>query len=235
MTDGIAVREDGVVLDVELRRPPSNLFTMQMCDTLLSLLQAPPAGVRILRLRGGPGVFCLGRERAGQTLEQLRHESQTLGEVNRCLRETPLLTIAEVSGDAAGFGVGLFALCDIAVAAQEAKFWFPEVTIGLAPALVLTWLPGIVGTRQAMWLTTSGETLSGEEALRLNLVTKLVRSPTDLANVVDGVIAALLKHPPHVHSEIRSILRTMEGLDFAATTKFAVDRLALASLAMVED
>jgi methylglutaconyl-CoA hydratase len=234
MTREIDVRESGPVLDVAFCRPPDNLFTLQMCNTLLSILRVPPPGIRILRLRGTPEVFCLGRERLGNTLDELSHEARILGDVNRALRETSLLTVAEVTGDAAGFGVGLMALCDIAVSFRAAKFWFPEVRLGLAPALVLSWLPGIVGSRQAFRLTASGEAISGDEALRLNLITSVVDTPDELSAAVEAVITMLSNHPPHVYSEIRHIMRTMDGLDFGAATEVGVDRLTLASLARLK-
>ena len=90
------------------------------------------------------------------------------------LRTSPLVTIAEVHGDAAGFGVGLIAACDVAVAVSDAHFWFPEVGIDLAPALVLAWLPRVVGERQAFWLTATGERVAAARAQELGLVNEVV-------------------------------------------------------------
>jgi len=69
--------------------------------------------------------------------------------MTRPLRCTRLVTVTEVRGDAAGFGVGVLAACDVAVAEAGARFFFPEVGIGLAPAVVLAWLPRVVGEREA--------------------------------------------------------------------------------------
>ena len=96
----------------------------------------------MLRLRAAGEVFCLGRERAGSTPgESAFGKPDALVGLHRALRRTLLATIAEVHGDAAGFGVGVLAACDVAVAFSGASLWFPEVGIDLAPALALAWLP----------------------------------------------------------------------------------------------
>ena len=78
------------------------------------------------------------RLRANHSVTHLLHQA---------LRSSPLVTIAEIHGDAAGFGVGLIAACDVAIAVSDAHFSFPEVGINLAPALVLAWLPRVVDER----------------------------------------------------------------------------------------
>ena len=99
----------------------------------------------MLVLRSAGEAFCLGRERTAATAHELPGEVDTLVAVNDALSRSPLVSVAVVAGDAAGFGVGLAALCDVAVAADTARFSFPEVGIGLAPTLVLAWLAGTVG------------------------------------------------------------------------------------------
>jgi enoyl-CoA hydratase/carnithine racemase len=126
-------------------------------------------------LRANGSVFCLGREWAGATPGELRVETKVLVGVQRALSKTPLVTVAEVPCDAAGFGVGLLAACDVAVAVADARFWFPEVGIGLA--LVLAWLPRTVGERQAFWLTATGEKISAARALELGLLNSVADGP----------------------------------------------------------
>ena len=136
--------EDGVIL-AELSRPPENLFSIELCDRLAALLDDPPEGAHVLRFRSTGDVFCLGRDRGGSTPAEVRAEAEALAGLTRSAQRTRLVTVAEVQGDAAGFGVGLVAAFDVSVAVRDASFRFPEVGIGLAPALVLAWLPRVVG------------------------------------------------------------------------------------------
>jgi methylglutaconyl-CoA hydratase len=218
------------VLEVELDNGPDNLLTIEMCRELTELLLRPPAGAHVLRLRAKGSAFCLGRERAGTTAGELRAETTVLVGLQRALGTTPLVTIAEVQGDAAGFGVGLLAACDVAVAVADARFWFPEVGIGLAPALVLAWLPRVVGERQAFWLTATGEKITAARALELGLLNAVVGGPEDLTKDVDERMAALREHDPRIHTEIREMLHAGRSLDEDQALELSIDRLVVGSL-----
>jgi methylglutaconyl-CoA hydratase len=218
------------IVEVELDNGPDNLLTIAMCEQLTELLLHPPAGGHVLRLSANGPAFCLGRERAGTTPADLHAETQVLVGVQRALRRTPLVTVAEVQGDAAGFGVGLLAACDVAVATAEARFWFPEIGIGLAPALVLAWLPKVVGERQAFWLTATGEKITATRAVELGLLNAVASSPEDLSKDVDERVAALRERDPRLHTEIREMLQAGRGLDEDQALELSVDRLVVGSL-----
>jgi methylglutaconyl-CoA hydratase len=220
---------DGV-LEVVVNRPPDNLLTVELCAELTELLLSPPDGAHVLRLRTAGEVFCLGRERAGSTPGDLRSETQTLVGLHRALRATPLVTIAEVHGDAAGFGVGLLAACDVAVAVSGASLWFPEVGIDLAPALVLAWLPRLVGERQAFWLTATGERITATRALELGLVTEVVDSAAALAEDVRARVDTLRSRNPRIHAEIKDMVRACRALDEDHALELSVDRLVVGAL-----
>ncbi len=233
---GIGVRvvqESPEVVSVEMSRPPDNSFTVEMCTALSELLAAPPPGAHVLRLRGEAGVFCRGRDRSTVGRQAAQATVDALTAVNRGLAETDLVTIAEVDGDAAGFGVGLACLCDVTVASERARFWFPEVAHGLAPALVLSWLPQVVGRRHAFWLTATGATLDAHSARDLGLV-NLVCGPDRLPSLVDEVITGLLRHSGSVHAEIKRDLRDFDGLDSGAVAQMAMDRLLLSTVSQAE-
>ncbi|OZM77096.1 enoyl-CoA hydratase/isomerase family protein [Pseudonocardia sp. MH-G8] len=225
----ISAVADGVIV-AELDRPPANLWTIELCHELVALLDHPPGGAHVLRLRSGGEVFCLGRERAGSTPGDLQAEARVLVSVQRALRRTRMVTVAEVQGDAAGFGVGVVAACDVAVATAGARFSFPEVTIGLAPALVLAWLPRVVGERQAFWLTATGEALPATRAMELGLLSSVVESPDDLRRDVDDRVAMLRAGDPRVHAEIRDMLRAFAPLGEDDALDASVDRLVVGSL-----
>ena len=220
---------DGVVT-VELDRPPGNLFTVDLCRRLVRLLEEPPADAHVLRLRAQGDVFCMGREREGSTPAELREEVGVLVALTRALRRTRLVTVAEVQGDAAGFGVGVVAACNVAVAVESARFSFPEVTIGLAPALVLAWLPRVVGEREAFWLTASGEAVPARRAQELGLVNGVVSTAEELAKDVDDRIGVLRSHSPRVHADIKDMLRLFAGASDDDVLDVSIDRLVVGSM-----
>lgn len=222
---------DGVVV-AELDSGPENLWALADLRTLVALLDDPPEGAHILRLRSLGDAFCLGRERGSTSTAPgvVRGEAETLTAVTRALRNTRLVSVAEVQGDAAGFGVGVVAACDVAVAVADAKFSFPEVAIGLAPALVLAWLPRVVGERQAFWLTATGEQIAAVRALELGLVNAVVASAEALRKDVDERVAVLRSRSPRVHAEIRDMLRAFGAVADDPALDMSIDRLVVGSL-----
>lgn len=228
--EGLEVTVDAGVVSVVIDRGGDNLFTLEMCRVLTRLLREPPETVHVLRLSARGDAFCLGRERAAETTEDLREEVRALIALNRTLETSPLVTLAAVSGDAAGFGVGLAALCDVAVAAPDAQLSFPEVTIDLAPAVVLSWLPRIVGRRQAFLLTATGAPIGAERAVELGLLTAVAPSAEALPAAIDEHVAALCARSRRVHREIRSFLVATDGAAAEVVDALAEERLIVGSL-----
>ncbi|MCO8276690.1 enoyl-CoA hydratase/isomerase family protein [Actinoplanes sp. TRM 88003] len=224
---------DGVIR-VELDRPPQNLFSVELCDELTVVLNDPPPGAHVLRLSAAGDVFCLGRDRGGSTPSEVRAEAEALARVTRAARRTRLVTVAEVQGDAAGFGVGLVAAFDVAVAVRPATFRFPEVGIGLAPALVLAWLPRVAGRREAFWLTATGEPLPAVRAAELGLLNEVVDTREELTERVDEMVAQLRSRSPRVHAEIKDMLRAFGELGDDSALDASVDRLVVGSLRRTE-
>lgn len=220
---------DGVVL-VEVDLPPDNLYSLEVCRRLVAVLEKPPEGAHVLRLRAAGDSFCLGRERGGTTPAEVRTEAEVLVSLMRALRRTRLVTVAEVQGDAAGFGVGLAAACDVAVALESARFSFPEVGIGLAPALVLAWLPRVIGEREAFWLTATGETITAARAVELSLVNATAGSVEELRRQSDERVAALLRRSPRVHGDIKDMIRMFAEVGDDAALDVSLDRLVVGSL-----
>jgi methylglutaconyl-CoA hydratase len=227
---GLRLAQEGPVVTVTIDRGDGNRMSMAMCRALTELLTEPPAGARLVRLRAEGPAFCLGRDRGGGGEEVLRREAGTLVRLNGALGGGELITVAEVAGDAAGYGVGLAALCDLSFAAPSARFWFPEVEAGLAPTIVLSWLPSLVGRSQAFRLTATATRITGREAASLGLVTGVAASDDDLPGLVEREVAMLLRCPPDAQRGVRAFLRDSVRAGPAEVEKLSVDRLVHNSL-----
>jgi enoyl-CoA hydratase/carnithine racemase len=223
-----SVLVDGV-LTVTLPVSATGLLTLADCDQIVALLNTPPDSAHVLVLESAGDAFCLGRERTAATVDELPLEVDRLVAVNEALRSTRLVSVAKVGGDAAGFGVGLAALSDIAIASSAATFTFPEVEIGLAPVLVLAWLPQLVGRREAFRLTATGAKVSAARAAELGIVSEVVAAEA-LDETVATVVADLRRRSPRVHREIRDFLRISDQATEAEATELARARLVVGSL-----
>src|SRR5205085_2988310 len=97
-------------------------------------------------------------------------DAQTLSELFVLMRRTSVPVVAAVRGRALAGGCGLATACDIVLAAESARFGYPEVKIGFVPAMVMAILRRNVSEKRAFELIARGAELSVMEAERLGLI-----------------------------------------------------------------
>jgi methylglutaconyl-CoA hydratase len=97
-----------------------------------------------------------------------------------------------VKGRALGGGCGLAMACDAVLAAESAKFGFPEVNIGFVPAIVMSLLRRSVGEKRAFDLLASAELVHAREALDMGMITRVYPDSgfdASIAGYVEGLTA----------------------------------------------
>lgn len=228
--EGLTLRQEGGLLRVHVDAGPGNLFTPAMTARLAALLRTPPEGVHVVHVSASGPDFCLGRAPFRGGAGPLRADVDGLVAINEALRTCPAVTVVEVQGDAAGFGVGLVALADVAIAPATVHLSFPEVDAGFAPALVLTWLVPLVGPRQAFWLAATGVRLPAQQAQTLGLLTHVVEDADALSSAVASTIELLCSKKPEVHTDIKHLVRLYTDLPEGRRAEVAADRLAFGAL-----
>lgn len=168
-------RGDGV-LSFTLNRPDlGNEISAAMFDAMSAALRAealePTA--RVLRIRATGAAFCTGRERAGTDAVSIRKEVARLIEMKRLVRNTSLVSIAQVQGDALGFGFGLAMLCDFTLVASTASLAFPEMRKGLPPAAIMAYAGNYALPKALFPMVLFGDAVTPDEALRAGLITRI--------------------------------------------------------------
>jgi len=104
----------------------------------------------------------------------------------------PIPVIASVHGYALAGGLELMMCCDLAIAADDAKFGEPEVRHNSGPpALMMPWL---LATRDVRWLMYTGDLVDAEEALRMHLVNRVVPA-AKLKEKTDNLARKLARMP----------------------------------------
>lgn len=210
-----------------------NVITGAMFDAMLEVLRAealePQA--RILRIRAKGDKFCIGRERSAQTPEPLRLEIARLIELKRAIRESPLIVVAEVQGDALGFGFGLAICCDFALVADVARLGFPEMLFGLPPMAIMSYLNEYALPRHAFPLVLLGEPIAPERALQFGLINDVVPA-TELSARADALVAKLLALDAAAMRNCKDFFRMCVAGSFDTNARAALDGLVVASLAM---
>lgn len=202
------------VYTLTLNRPEKhnalNDELIQMLYTRLQSLQYDPA-VRTIVLTGAGNTFCSGGDldwfkRMTDPIRDTNFEpAQRLAGLLRLLHHYPKPTVARIQGPAYGGGVGLIACCDIAIAADSARFALTELRLGLIPAVISPYILDAIGARQSRRLFLTGAAIDGTEAQRLGLVHKLA-SGTELDNMVEAEIARLLKSAPNAVTQVKRLL-----------------------------
>jgi enoyl-CoA hydratase len=171
---------DGVA-EITLDNPPANALTEGMVGALIAALHraAGDPDTRVVIIRSAVDRrFCAGLDLAAldgavpakirALLEQLYiglHDAQ-------CLLGKP--SIAAVTGAARGGGMTLAISCDLLVAGESASFGYPEIDVGVLPAIHFTHLPRIVGRHRAFDLLFTGRSFGAAEASALGLVSRVV-------------------------------------------------------------
>ena len=168
------------VAEILINNPPVNALDDVLMDQLLALLQRAGAddAVRAVIISSAlPGRFCGGLDLGAFLRSQTDVARATVNRLYSQLCDIQFNlgkpSIAAIAGAARGGGMSLAISCDLIVAADTATFGYPELDIGLLPAIHYTHLPRIVGRYQAFDLLFTGRTFGAEEARALGLVSRI--------------------------------------------------------------
>ncbi|MEP6941171.1 MAG: enoyl-CoA hydratase-related protein [Rudaea sp.] len=235
MSDTLQIVIEHRVARIALNRPDlHNAFDDALIADLTDALARMGAhpGVRAVVLTGNGASFSAGadlawmRRMAKASEEDNRADAERLAALMRTLNFLPKPTIARVIGAAFGGGVGLIACCDIAVAADSAKFGLSEVKLGLVPAVISPHVIAAIGLRAARRLFMSGETIDTREAQRIGLVHEIA-TIDDLDAAVDRQLELLGKGGPVAQREGKALALRVAGFGEAQAAGVDRDNAAL--------
>ena len=222
MADVLLVRDDGAVRTLSLNRPDKrNALSLELIDRLGAELDAADldAEVRVVVLRGEGRDFCAGADLAEQLASAGREvavneaDALRLGTLFVKLRALPKPVVARVHGNALAGGCGLATACDLVVAADSARFGYPEMQRGFVPAMVMVILRRLTGERVAFDLAATGRIISAEQAATFGLITR-VTPEAQLDQTVESVVRPLVDGSPTALALTKKLLYELDGRDF---------------------
>jgi methylglutaconyl-CoA hydratase len=225
--------EDGVAR-LWLSRPDvRNAFDGRMVKELRAVLDDLTASdsVRVVVLGGRGRVFSAGADLewmkavAAFGREENVREAREMADLFFALSRSPKPVVARVQGAALGGGAGLVAAGDIAVAAEETRFGFTEVRLGLIPAVISPYVLGKIGESAARELFLTGERFGAAKAQEIGLVHAVVPE-ADLDAVVDARVHELLQAGPQAIAAAKALLREVAGRRAEDVRQETVDRIA---------
>ena len=221
--NSIRVTVEGSIGWITLARPEKkNALDRAMADELAEALFAlSESPVNVVAIEGEGPDFCAGADLAAieEMLDAPRQDhiddAKALGHVFHTIRRMEKPVVALVKGRAYAGGAGLASACDIVLAHEEARFAYPEVTIGFVPAMVMTMLRRSVGEKQAFDLVSTGRILKAEEARAIGLVSR-VFAAMEFDQLSQSVLDTLAAAPPSAMASTKTLFYKLDGLHFLA-------------------
>jgi len=229
MSDGVLLSIADGVARITLDRPSvGNAIDLALARALrdAAIRCEADMSVRCVVLTGSGRLFCVGGDvalmkNAGDGLPAVLNELiATLHDAVICLAQMakPLVTL--INGPAAGAGLSLAILGDIAVSVRSAHYTPAYGAIGLTADGGLSWLlPRLVGLRRAQEIILTNRRIRADEAETIGLVTELVED--DALEERGRAIAARLADAP---TSALGAVRTLLGESFGSGLNSQLDR-----------
>lgn len=216
----ILAQRDGAVLRLTLNRPDvRNAFDEQVIAALTTLA-ADAAQDRTLRavvLAGTGKAFCAGADVAWMSKSIAYSQRENLSDAEDLARmlerlETlPVPVIGRIQGAALGGGVGLAAVCDVAIAADDAVFALSEVKLGILPAVVAPYVIRKIGISAARELFLTGSRFGALRAKEIGLVHEIV-PPDHLDEAIARRLGEVMSAGPRAIATAKALIREIAGV-----------------------
>ena len=228
---------DHGVLRLTLNRPDArNALSEALMSALLEALAraAKDPLTRVLVIAGAGPAFCAGHDlrelRADQRRATYERVFAQCSELMLAIVRLPKPVIAEVHGVATAAGCQLVATCDLAVAAEDARFATPGVNIGLFCSTPMVALTRAVGRKAAMEMLLTGKLIDAETAQAIGLINRMA-SREGLREAVDGLAREIAGKSALTLKIGKEAFYRQAELDLAAAYRYAAEVMTTNMLA----
>ena len=216
----VLLERDGAVLRMTLNRPDvRNAFDEDLIQALTAAATsaAEDRSVRVVVLAGNGKTFCSGADigwmakAIAYSRQENLSDAEDMARMIERLDTLPVPVIGRIQGSALGGGVGLAAICDIAIAADDAVFALSEVKLGILPAVVAPYVLRKIGISAGRELFLTGARFDAARARQIGLVHEVVPADALDAAVARRVTEVLAASPAGV-ARAKSLIREIAGL-----------------------
>jgi enoyl-CoA hydratase/carnithine racemase len=228
---------DQGVLRLTLNRPEArNALSVALMSALLEALgrAAEEPQARVVVIAGAGPAFCAGHDLRELRTDQRRETYERLfaqcSELMLAIVRLPKPVIAEVHGVATAAGCQLVATCDLAVAAEDARFATPGVNIGLFCSTPMVALTRAVGRKAAMEMLLTGGLVDAATARTIGLVNRVVPA-AGLREAVDGLAHEIAGKSARTVAIGKEAFYHQAELDLAAAYRYAAEVMTTNMLA----
>ena len=179
----------------------------------------------VLVLAGAGKSFCAGMDLKAVLDDPAapRRLLHSLADFTLKLRALPMVTVAKVQGAAIGGGCGLACVCDIAITHADSTVGYPEVDLGVCPAVVAPWLVKKIGAGAARRVLLMGGLMTGQAAFDIGMVDQVVATREELDSACDVLTQGLSQGGPHALRATKELLNAIDGSNDAAMVQRGAD------------
>jgi methylglutaconyl-CoA hydratase len=187
--------------------------------------------IRALVLTGKGPSFCSGGDLKYQQAQATRPQGERIREASKLahwLREIDTLSkpvVGRINGPAYAGGLGLIAVCDIAIGVETSVFAITEARLGLLPGMISPYVVRRIGVPAARRLFLTGRRISAGEAVAINLLTEAVPA-SSLDAAVDREIEMVLQCAPGALAASKRLIDYVANHNAADNFIYTVDRVA---------
>ncbi|MCA1848564.1 MAG: enoyl-CoA hydratase/isomerase family protein [Actinobacteria bacterium] len=225
-------REDGVAVLTIDRQEKLNALDPQVTEEIgQALLELEAEGPRAIIVTGaGERSFVAGADISAMSVMSPL-EAKRFSEIGHAamalLDRSPVPTIAAVNGYALGGGCEVAIACDVRIAAENATFGFPEVSLGILPGMGGTQrLPRLIGPAFAKELIFTGRRIDAREAREIGLVNRVVPQGEAL-KAAREVAAEIAANGPLAVRHAKAATNQALDVDLVSGLGYEADQFAL--------
>lgn len=233
----VLIERDGHVLRITLNRPARrNAITNELCDELRNAFDShrDDTSIRCAVLTGaGDAAFCAGGDLKPGTspFEVNFNDIGTRYAAALMAGKTfPVPVVARVNGACMAGGMGLLAMCDLAVASDDVKFGLPEVRIGVFPFQVAPFLRQRIAEHHLADLAYTGRHIDAATAQSMGLLNRVVPR-AELDSAVADYVDAITQAAPNAVRRGKYGLAHMQGMSLRQALGLAESLVIPMSLA----
>lgn len=195
----VLVHPDGPVARLTLNQPDKrNALGIELMEELIVALRrlSENPDVQVIVVDAVGPAFSAGHdlsEMIGRDIPFYQRLFDTCTELMETIHRLPQPVIAKVEGMATAAGCQLVAACDLAVAAQSARFATPGVKIGLFCSTPMVPLSRAIGRKRALEMLLTGQPIDARTALDWGLVNRVVPAEAledELSAIIDAIVAS---------------------------------------------
>ena len=229
-----ASRQDGrlvLTIDRPERRNALNAEVIHALQQALDRARADDTIRAVVLTGAGDEAFCAGADLGGDAFAfDYATPTNAYADLLRTARTLNVPLIARVNGACMAGGMGLIAMCDLAIAARHAIFGLPEAKVGVFPMQVLAVLQAQLPQRCLAQLCLTGDSIDAARAREIGLVNEVA---DDLEAALERLLSRLLANSPTALRRGTYAMKAMRSMSFEEAIAFGEGQIGL--LAMTQD